>query len=326
MPTVPSSVVAVRRWSWPPITSSPPSVVRSERFSGTRQQACGRVRSATATISSVAAISKFSGTVSSALSRAMSSSRMWRRSSRRCAVMPSAPASTAKMGGAHRIGHGAAARVAHGGDMVDVDAEAQPAHPFTRSTLLTIGRALQLRDDRAEMLEVADLDVGHQQPRSRARAASSRCCPMLAPFSPMTVAMIAQRAGLVNGGDRQLGGKERPLVLADLPAHVEPAFGLVVEARQLGRLDRVDGDRAVGIEDADDAVAGQRSALGRRAWTGRSGCRPASAIIFQSTSSLAPGTWNSRLAMGARAEPAGIAGSLRRRRPALLYRPPDAPP
>ena len=34
-------------------------------------------------ISSVAAISKFNGQVSSALSRAMSSSRMWRRSSRK---------------------------------------------------------------------------------------------------------------------------------------------------------------------------------------------------------------------------------------------------
>jgi hypothetical protein len=46
-------------------------------------------------MSGVAAISKFSGFEISAFSRAMSSSRMWRRSSRRCAVMPSAPASIA---------------------------------------------------------------------------------------------------------------------------------------------------------------------------------------------------------------------------------------
>src|SRR5262249_8136990 len=46
-------------------------------------------------MSAVAAISKFSGLEISAFSRAMSSSRIWRRASRRCAVMPSAPASIA---------------------------------------------------------------------------------------------------------------------------------------------------------------------------------------------------------------------------------------
>ncbi len=46
---------------WPPTTSSPPSVVTSSRRSGTRQAACGRWRSAMATISSVTAISKLSG-------------------------------------------------------------------------------------------------------------------------------------------------------------------------------------------------------------------------------------------------------------------------
>ena len=74
------------------------------RRSGTRQAACGRVSIAIATISSVAAISKLSGLAISALSRAMSSSRMWRRSSRRCAVMPSAPASIASF--AARTGSG----------------------------------------------------------------------------------------------------------------------------------------------------------------------------------------------------------------------------
>ena len=33
-----------RRWLCPPTMSSPPSVVRSSRFSGTRQAACGRMR------------------------------------------------------------------------------------------------------------------------------------------------------------------------------------------------------------------------------------------------------------------------------------------
>ena len=81
--------------------------------------------SAIASISSVAAISRFSGRSISAISRSMSSSVMWRRSSRRWAVIPSAPASAATMRGAHRIGEIAAARIPDGRDMVDVDAEAE---------------------------------------------------------------------------------------------------------------------------------------------------------------------------------------------------------
>ena len=76
-------------------------------------------------ISSVAAISRFSGRSISAISRSMSASVMWRRSSRRWAVMPSAPAAARELGGAHRIGMVAAARVADGRDVVDVDAEAE---------------------------------------------------------------------------------------------------------------------------------------------------------------------------------------------------------
>ena len=44
-----------------PTTSSPPSVVRSSRRSGTMQAACGRCASAIASISAVAAISRLSG-------------------------------------------------------------------------------------------------------------------------------------------------------------------------------------------------------------------------------------------------------------------------
>ena len=71
-------------------TSRPPSVVRSVRFSGTRHAACGFTSSAMSSIRSVAAISKFSGFDIAAFRRRMSSSRIWRRSSRRCAVTPSA--------------------------------------------------------------------------------------------------------------------------------------------------------------------------------------------------------------------------------------------
>ncbi len=61
----------------------------------------------------------------SAFSRAMSSSRIWRRSSRRWAVMPSAPASIAIFAARTGSGMHAAARVADGRDVVDVHAEAQ---------------------------------------------------------------------------------------------------------------------------------------------------------------------------------------------------------
>jgi uncharacterized membrane protein YdfJ with MMPL/SSD domain len=52
-------------------------------------------RQASDSISAVAAISKLSGAAISARNRRMSASRMWRRSSRKCAVMPSAPAAIA---------------------------------------------------------------------------------------------------------------------------------------------------------------------------------------------------------------------------------------
>ena len=122
-----AATMGFRRANWP-TTSMPPSVVRSSRFSGTMQAACGRALSAMASISSVAAISRLSGMFSSRDSRAMSSSEICRRSSRRWAVMPSAPASCASMRGAHRIGIVAAARVAHGGDVIDIDAEAKRLH------------------------------------------------------------------------------------------------------------------------------------------------------------------------------------------------------
>ena len=60
--------------------------------------------SAIASISSVAAISRLSGRSISRLRRSMSRSEIWRRSSRRCAVMPSAPASAASR--AARTGSG----------------------------------------------------------------------------------------------------------------------------------------------------------------------------------------------------------------------------
>jgi hypothetical protein len=59
------------------------------------QAAWGRSFAAISTISRIAAISRLSGLSMRAFNRTTSSSRIWRRSSRKCAVMPSAPAAMA---------------------------------------------------------------------------------------------------------------------------------------------------------------------------------------------------------------------------------------
>ncbi len=74
-----------------PATSSPPSVVTSVRFSGTRQTSAGCTSSAIAIISAVAAISRFMRVCRAVRIARTSRSWMWRRSSRRCSVMLSAP-------------------------------------------------------------------------------------------------------------------------------------------------------------------------------------------------------------------------------------------
>ena len=74
-----------------PRTSSPPSVVISSRFSGTSVQEYGFRSQAIRVISPVAAISRLIRVVTTDLSTARSRSWMWRRSSRRWTVIPSAP-------------------------------------------------------------------------------------------------------------------------------------------------------------------------------------------------------------------------------------------
>ena len=111
------------------------SVLRGARAPGRPHAAWSQVPSPASP--SVAAISKFSGFEISAFNRAMSSSRMWRRSSRRCAVMPSAPASIAGKSRAHRIGIAAGPRVAQGGDVIDIDSETQRERCGTLASELT---------------------------------------------------------------------------------------------------------------------------------------------------------------------------------------------
>ena len=98
-------------------------MVISARFSGTRQQSCGRTPTAISTISSVRPISRFMRVCSSGRSACTSRSWMWRRSSRRCSVMLSAPACSASSAACTGSGIRRAARLAHRGHVIDVDAE-----------------------------------------------------------------------------------------------------------------------------------------------------------------------------------------------------------
>ena len=124
MPAAASFATAGRKASRWPAASRPPSVVRSARRSGTMQTACGRTLQAISTISAVAAISILSGFVDGGLQP-------------HDVVIDDVAAIFAQVrgdavgsgrdrnfGGLHRIRMPAAARIAHGGDVIDVDAEA----------------------------------------------------------------------------------------------------------------------------------------------------------------------------------------------------------
>ena len=118
-----------RRWFSPRTTSSPPSVVRSSRFSGTRQQACGtwRKRDREHLVGgrhleierpgqlALEAGDVVVGDVAAILAQV-----------RGDAV---GAGLDGQVGGAQRVGMAPAARVADGGDVVDVDAEAQVRRP-----------------------------------------------------------------------------------------------------------------------------------------------------------------------------------------------------
>src|SRR5689334_2040492 len=91
MPASASRAMAVFSLPSCAATSSPPSVVISSRPSGTSIAISGRSVHARPIISSVAAISRLSLMCTRSRKRRTSSSWTWRRSSRRCTVIPSAP-------------------------------------------------------------------------------------------------------------------------------------------------------------------------------------------------------------------------------------------
>src|SRR5664279_3459148 len=226
------------------MASSPPSVVRSVRFSGTRQTACGCTLSAIAVISSVAAISKLSGLSISAFRRAMSSSRMWRRSSRKCAVMPSQPAAIASL--AARTGSGW--RPPRALRMVATWSTLMPRRKRGGLIYLTVDPfrlrhhrfGAQLRDDVGEMLEVVDLQIDQH-------IGEVRRPPRHADIVDIAVVLgdhlcdLCERAGLVHRLHRDARRETARRTGFLVPAYVQPAFRLVLELTQGVRLDRVDG-------------------------------------------------------------------------------------
>src|SRR5689334_5666357 len=260
-----------------PTTSSPPSVVNSSRRSGTRQTACGFVASDIRSMSAVAAISKFSGLEISFLSRAMSSSRICRRSSRRCAVMPSAPASIATC--AARTGSGrwpprALRKVAtwstltprrSGGalSIYGLAREITGGLPIDAFNSCDHGLGAQLGNNRAEMLEIVDFEVNRQFGKI-GRA------PRHADVVDIAVMLgdhgrdLGEAAGLVDIVDLDPCRKAlRRALLVDVPAHVEPALGLLLEILQRRRLDRIDRDALAWGGDPDDSIAGHGAAVRR---------------------------------------------------------------
>ena len=73
----------------------------------------------------------------------------------------------------------------------------------------------------------------------------------------------AQRAWLVQAIQQNARGKNIVAVLVDVPAHVEPAVGLVLERHQSGRLDGVNRDALTRRENANNPISRHRAAVRR---------------------------------------------------------------
>ena len=88
---------------------------------------------------------------------------------------------------------------------------------------------------------------------------------ILPSWSAMTWAICASVPGSLIDCRAMRAGKRCGSLGVDVPAHVDPAVGLVVEGGEGGRLDRVDRDALAGRQDADDAVSRHGAAIGREA-------------------------------------------------------------
>ena len=203
---------ARRRLRWP-TTSSPPSVVRSARRSGTRQAACG--------LRAQRDLDHVVGRRHFEIQRLVDLGL-----EPRDVVVADVAAVLAQMRGdavgarghgelrgAHRIGMPPAPRIADGGDVVDIHAkpEMRCLHEVRASAIHARhardhGLRPQLRDDRRQMLEVIDLEIDGERGEI-GRRRSMWMLSMLPSFSAMTCASCASEPGSLTDSTTIWAGK-----------------------------------------------------------------------------------------------------------------------
>src|ERR1700730_12087636 len=122
----------------------------------------------------------------------------------------------------------------------------------------------QLGDNRVEMLDIEHLKVDRNRGEIRG-------WPFHANIADVAVVLgddlgyLCERAGFINRLKYNASRKALRRALVDVPAQIEPTLGHILEVLQRRRLDRVDGDSLAGGENADNAVARNRAAVGREA-------------------------------------------------------------
>src|SRR5260370_41661560 len=76
---------------------------------------------------------------------------------------------------------------------------------------------------------------------------------------------LCERARFINRLKYNASRKALRRALVDVPAQIEPTLGHILKVLQRWRLDRVDGDTLARGENADNAAARNRAAVGRAA-------------------------------------------------------------
>src|SRR5690606_8687998 len=112
------------------------------------------------------------------------------------------------------------------------------------------GHLLELRKQAVEVFQVPHFEVEDHLGETGGRAHHGKGVDV-GVVGRDGLGDLGQRSGLVDGGRRYAGGEALLQALVNVPAHVDPAVRLVVEGRQRGRLDRVDGYAGARLENAD---------------------------------------------------------------------------
>src|SRR5579885_993389 len=121
-----------------------------------------------------------------------------------------------------------------------------------------------MRDDRVQMLQIRDLDVDEHL-AGVGRNRSDNDVVDISSVIANDSCDLPQSAWLIDGNGAQPRGEELVPAFLNVPAHIDPALRLVIELPEIGRLDWINGDSLAGREDADNAVAGDRAAIRRKA-------------------------------------------------------------